>query len=218
MAIYRVTTSTNSDFLMSVDLSQAASPICVRFFASDDKWHNTPYQTADARHRARKAAELAHDYYDDRPAGQCDGGVEDVHYIGDDEWMLRENADTDYESAQDLYDSHGDHVSTEDHGDISVDMTYYSWTDEGVDTETAIRENWDGLTEDEVEAIAAMCRKVREAADSVVDALGRAVIAYNAYDFDACVAALNEASSIESDHGDDPASRGLRGELLAEVE
>jgi len=62
MAIYRVTLTDGGKFLMSANFSQAADPICVNFSGDEEDWQSTPFQVADARHSAIRAAELVAKY------------------------------------------------------------------------------------------------------------------------------------------------------------
>lgn len=63
MAIYRVTLTDGQQFLMSANLIQAADPISVNFFDNEEDWQSTPFQVADARHNAMRAAELVAEYF-----------------------------------------------------------------------------------------------------------------------------------------------------------
>ena len=63
MTIYRVTLTDGQKFQMNANLVQASASISVNFHGGDDDWQGTPYQTADARHDATRAAELVAEYF-----------------------------------------------------------------------------------------------------------------------------------------------------------
>ncbi len=79
MTIYTVTLTDNSTFRMSANLAEAAAAIRVNFHGGDDEWQSTPYQTADARHCAERAAELVNDYF--RGGADDDSEVERVEVV-----------------------------------------------------------------------------------------------------------------------------------------
>ena len=81
MATYRVTLTDGQKFMMSADMAQAAARISANFHAGDEDWQGTPYQTADARHNAYRAAELVAEYFRAGPDDCTE--VEDVDRIDD---------------------------------------------------------------------------------------------------------------------------------------
>lgn len=74
------------------------------------------------------------------------------------------------------------------------------------------------MTWDEVEQLVKVAQRVRDDAESVVGELERAVECYLAGDLDGTVEALDSAGHAENEHGDDPATSGLRKQLLEENE
>ncbi len=62
--IYTVTLEDGQTFLMRANLADATAPIEASFDGRDeDAFQGTPFQTADARHYATKAAELCAVYF-----------------------------------------------------------------------------------------------------------------------------------------------------------
>lgn len=128
---------------------------------------------------------------------------------------FRRFADTTHETAQDWYDSYGWHLSTED-GDVVLQAVDYDWLDED-DAAVSARLREDGLDDlsgDEIASLIEHARTIRDAAQEIESLLEDAVSAYDAGDLDACRRALLDAESIESDHGDSPASSSLAAALL----
>jgi len=130
---------------------------------------------------------------------------------------LKDNARTTHESAENWYDGYGAHITTEECGDICHSAVDFDWLEHD-DSEVAelLLASYPNLSADDRESLVSMARRIREAAESVVGLLEDAVAAYEEGDLDATVAALDAASSEESDHGDDPACRSLRDALLEE--
>jgi hypothetical protein len=64
---------------------------------------------------------------------------------------LAEDADLDHENARDWYDSYGWHLTTENEGDLTLDVVEYHWLNEP-DQEVVnhIRETYYDLTDEEV--------------------------------------------------------------------
>lgn len=126
-----------------------------------------------------------------------------------------ENADLEHETAEEWYGAYGAHISTEHHGDLKHDVVEYDWLD-GDDSVIVerLQEMYDELSDDEADSLVALARGIREAAESVVSNLEAAVEAYERRDIAAVIDALEAASLVERDHGDDPASRQLRMQLL----
>lgn len=131
---------------------------------------------------------------------------------------LRDGADTHYESAEDWYRSYGAHISTEHAGDVTVQAVEYDWLDDD-DEEVAakVREADADISEDEAESLVALARRVCEAADGVESLLAEAVDAYERGDLRAVIGLLDDASSAEREHGDDPATSDLAERLLTET-
>lgn len=126
---------------------------------------------------------------------------------------LKLNADTDHEDARALYGNYGAHSTVE-----------FDWLD-GDDDEAAelLKAEYPELSDDEAEGMIALSRRIREDAEDVESQLEAAVEAYEAAKHDedetaiaAIIEALETASSIETNHGDDPASKALRAALLDE--
>lgn len=73
MAIYKVIEHYTDDdgetgsteFLMSVDLAQAASPVMTACDEDPDRWSSTPHQCASGCHDAIACGRLASDYHAD---------------------------------------------------------------------------------------------------------------------------------------------------------
>jgi len=131
---------------------------------------------------------------------------------------LKHNADLTHESAKDWYDNYGWYISTEKEGDVDLDAVEYEWLD-GTDEEviSKLLETYD-LTDREAAAIAFMARKVREAAEAVAGLLDEAVAAYQRGDLARVLEVLDKAERVEWEHGDCPATRALRSQLLDDTE
>ena len=132
-------------------------------------------------------------------------------------YTLNPNADTTHESAEDWYSSYGAHISTEGHGDLVVQTVEWDWLEDGEKIIPRLKSDHEKLTTDEAKELIALAKRVRSAAKEVVSCLEAAVEAYDAGDLDECVAQLDAASSVEQDHGDDPASKSLRTALISET-
>lgn len=128
---------------------------------------------------------------------------------------LHDNADTTREDARGWYDSYGWHITTEREGDVTLDAVEYDWL-EGTDAEAIaeLRKTYDALTDEEAESIVAKARVVRSTAEAVESLLDAAVEAYQRGDLAAVVKDLDDAASVESEHGDSPASQSLRAQLI----
>lgn len=128
---------------------------------------------------------------------------------------LRDSADTTHETASDMYDAYGWHLST-DERDIPLQAVQYDWLDDADDVRVAgrLRAADSDLTDDEAMDLVVMARGVREAMEGVSDLLDDAVDAYRRGDCEGCARALEHASAVESDHGDDPATDALREQLI----
>lgn len=134
---------------------------------------------------------------------------------------LRADASTHVEAASDWYDEYGAHISTEDAGDITIHAIDYDWLDES-DDDVIYDEHYDEIddlmTRDEALELIALARSVRESAETVEGSLEAVVEAYEADDLDGVIEALEIASDIETDHGDDPATEDLMRRLLDVVD
>lgn len=126
-------------------------------------------------------------------------------------YELIQGADTEHEDAIDWYQSYGAHIETEHHGCIEPMVVGYADLDgNDVDIRSDLLRHYPNLLK--------KARAIREAADGVEAALEAAVSAYEAGDVDGVIEALDEASSIEREHGDDPASSWLREKLVREID
>lgn len=110
-----------------------------------------------------------------------------------------------HESAEEWYDSLGYHVSAEDgdHAHPVCSLDEVDTYEPQSDAEASLLE---------------YARAARDAATAVESALERAVTAWRDRDLAACIEALDEASQVEREYGDDPAAQALRDQLLVEVE
>lgn len=132
---------------------------------------------------------------------------------------LTPNANTDHESVAGWYGNYGAQSFTESYGDIEVQAVDAEWLAAELGSKTIaakLRASRPNLTDDEVEGMIDLARRVWGAAEGVVADLERAVAAYKAHDLDGVLEALRSARSQESDHGDDPATSNLAAKLLTE--
>lgn len=127
---------------------------------------------------------------------------------------LQPAADTSHESGKDWYDSYGAHIETEHYGDLEVQAVCWEWLDGSDENAERILSRDRELSRAEAEELVTLAREVRDAAEAIDSLLGDAVSAYQVGDLEACKRALLSASSIELDHGDDPATTDLAGKLL----
>jgi hypothetical protein len=74
------------------------------------------------------------------------------------------------------------------------------------------------LSWDECEGLVALARRIRRDMDEIDEVLEEASMAAADGDLAACVEALRNARSLETDHGDDPSTMCLASQLLAEME
>jgi len=134
------------------------------------------------------------------------------------------NADTLHQSAAEWWDDLGYHVSTQGYDEAHP---LAQWDDivpllDGYTLDEEVREhlhNLAGYEPCEAQAEIALIEYARlalDAARSVEAALRRAVDAYVAGDLVAVLEALDEASSVEMEWGDDPASSALRAALVGD--
>jgi hypothetical protein len=129
---------------------------------------------------------------------------------------LSDNADLTYEDARDWYDSYGWHIPTKREGDVLLQAVKYDWLDDADDQVVIkkLRAKYKRLTYDEADALVACARMVRDTAEQVESLLEEAVEAYLRGDLDGVIEALDQAASLELDHGDSPASNSLRSQLI----
>ena len=130
--------------------------------------------------------------------------------------ILRPSANTAHDSAEDWYASYGAHVSTEEYGDVSIQAVDYDWLD-GDDVAEKVLEDYPEMSEAEADKLVERARDVRYAAEGVCDNLDDAVTAYKAGDLAGVIEALEAASSVEGEGGDDPATQELAERLLVFV-
>ena len=140
--------------------------------------------------------------------------------------VLRPDAETDHESVQDWYDGLGYSAGWDsgDDGRDSGEVTHPVCTIEQIDGlhdgQIVAAECPAGASDAERDAYASAVEYARTALDAArgcVDALERAVAAYEAGDLRGVIDALVEAGRVEDDYGDDPATRALARALLVEV-
>ena len=127
---------------------------------------------------------------------------------------LNKNADLNFETAQEWYESYGWHLPTENEGDVGLQAVEFDWLDgEEVAVQNLMAKK-PGLLQEEAEGIAAKAAEVREAAEEIERWLEEAVTAYRNSDVQGTLYALSRARLLEIPHGDAPASNSLRAELL----
>jgi hypothetical protein len=140
---------------------------------------------------------------------------------------LRPDADTSHADARDMYDSYGYHASSEHHGDFMLQTVEYDWLDDNDDdnviakTIMALPDPRDDDDVDDLACVAAdlvsRARGVRDDMEEIEAELAAAIKCYESGDVDGVIEHLDAASSLESDHGDDPAARTLRERLLRDT-
>jgi hypothetical protein len=141
--------------------------------------------------------------------------------------MLAECDNPEHETAEELYNSLGYHVSTENFDDISHPVVSFSaldddddvilmrlmeddgWEDDKEDNELAaeLRDAYEDLLD--------YARNARDYAESVVSCLDEAIASHKKRDLYATLEALEGARSIEDQYGDDPATENMASQLLA---
>ena len=87
---------------------------------------------------------------------------------------LAQNPNVSHDSAEDMYDCYGAHISTEHDGDVCIQSVDYDWLDDDQDAEALLAECHPDMTADECETLVALARRIREAMDGIEDALERA--------------------------------------------
>ena len=127
---------------------------------------------------------------------------------------LRKDAATSHQSAKEWYEAYGAGISTENAGEVMVQIVEYDWLDAEDDESVVEHLSKSDLTADDREQVVALARRVREAADEVSALLDDAVEAYQSGDADETIKALRLAKSSETDHGDWPATSALADQLL----
>jgi len=139
---------------------------------------------------------------------------------------LRPNADTAHVTAKDWYDAYGasepvryvDEVYGPSETDMLIQAVPYSWLDSDMSDEDMVemllREDPELVDDGGLDALIGCARSAYDAAEGTSDLLDEAVAAYRRGDLDECEQALDNASSHETDHGDDPATQALRSQLI----
>ncbi len=139
---------------------------------------------------------------------------------------LRENADTTHEDPEHWYAAYGAHISTESAGDVCIQEVDPDWLIESEDDQDLIAAHpslralpgYTGtLTDDEFAELVARARAVWDEACALWDCRERAVDAYRHGDLALVVDRLEITHREERKHGDDPATRALRAQLLEET-
>jgi hypothetical protein len=132
--------------------------------------------------------------------------------------QMQLNANTDHQTASEWYDSYGAHTYSEARDcDIPLQAVESEWLADGLDDDEIIEMLGDaGIRGDDARECLRLARRIWAAAVEVEEALAAAVEAYADGDLDAVLDALDCASGLEKDHGDDPATAELRLKLLEE--
>jgi len=154
---------------------------------------------------------------------------------------LRTNADTSYESAEDMWDSLGfpghpacslKQLKAEKDDDrlankLGAPRLAPLWRelkqaaadgDEWLEQSIMERIDLAQMERDEILGAITYGRRAIEDMRGIAAALRDAVMAYKAGDLEGCIDALEMASSLEREYGDDPAASELRAQLLDEDE
>jgi hypothetical protein len=139
--------------------------------------------------------------------------------------VLRPDASTDHEDVEDWYGSLGYSAGWysedgRDQGEVTHPVCTIEQLDTLDDAEIVAAECPPGASDEERAAYASAVEYARTALDAArgsVEALERAVVAYEDGDLRGVIDALVEAGRIEDDYGDDPATRALGRALLVEV-
>ena len=131
---------------------------------------------------------------------------------------LAQNSNVSHDSAEEMYDSYGAHISTDHNGDVCIQDVDYDWLDDEEDAKALLAERRPKMTANECESLVSLARRIREAMEDVEDALERASCAAVDGDFAGVIEALQEARGLETDHGDDPSTSALAAQLLREKE
>lgn len=130
---------------------------------------------------------------------------------------LAPNADMTHEDSRSWYDSYGWSLSTDNDGDVCLQVVEYDWLDDDDATVIDRLQREHDVTDEDASVVVTMARTVREAAEAICSLLDGAVYAYGARDVDETRRCLLAAYDLEMDHGDAPAAATLAGALLASV-
>lgn len=141
-------------------------------------------------------------------------------------YRLIDAADTAHETAEEWWADLGYHVTTEEMGDIChpiCEVDDLGDCDEDLVRKLLARDSavnecpTDEGGRDLVSAysdLVAYAREAWAAATTIAGLLETAVAAYHRGDLEAVLAALDEASQVENEYGDDPATWSLRSRLI----
>ena len=200
-------TAYNDSLLVRCNLSQASSPIEVRYEKSGE-WESTQYQCGETRHTSQGLAEIGASLMADA-IGEV---KEDMEWDWSD--CFESSPNLEHVTAEEWYDAYGWNLSTEHAGDVILQAVEYDWLDESDESvlEKLMAEH-ENLTDDEALEIVAKARSIRQDAEEIEARLIEAVKAYHAGEPDECLAALDRAKAVSVPHGDDE-SRSLRSKLL----
>lgn len=135
---------------------------------------------------------------------------------------LSPNADKSHATASEMYSDYGWHTMCQICGEQYelqtieyIDLQNLN-ADDLRDKVTAAVYSDDCDHGDIADELIDRARNIADDMESIESSLDEAVVAYNADDFKGTLDALDEASSLERDHGDDPASRQLRKQLIVD--
>lgn len=122
-------------------------------------------------------------------------------------------------TGREMYDAYGWHLDTEHLGGVVLQTVGYDWLDKP-DEEVVERLIHDHpeLHRSEAQELVAQAREILCVMNTIEMYLAAAVRGYKAGKVDQVVKALESASMFEKEHGDDPATRALRSQLLLEVD
>ena len=131
--------------------------------------------------------------------------------------QLRKNLEIGYETAAEMYDHYGCHISTAEVGDVCLQAVDYGWLDLPASEAEALLVDRSEMSADEAAWLVARAQTVRRDMEAIEERLEAAAAAAVAGELSECLSALREASSLESEHGDDPATQALAIGLLDEA-
>jgi hypothetical protein len=136
---------------------------------------------------------------------------------------LRQNADLTHEDTVDWYGGYARHIATKHDDCFPVQAIEYEWLNSPDEEVVAkLKEGYNNLTDDDIEAILSTAREVRAGGDIIEEHLKEAVAAYQRCDLDGVIKALEEAKGMEAFchryGGDSNAADSLRSQLLVEDE
>ena len=149
--LYAITVN-GQQYTVSADWSQASSPV-------EFDGNGTQYQVADFRHSSAAAMRrnLANEFgVDDDELESADDSIdleEMVAYdvIDGESVRLADDADTEFDSAEEQYASFGWHLTTEDAGDVELLSVCYENAAEDISRSSLVEiltEEQEGLSED----------------------------------------------------------------------